>query len=254
MPGDGMRGDFEPLERPVPKGLDGFPLRKKLIFTIVAFCGLVFVILAVPFTGIAQPLKGLDMWLSKPRLSGTNPSGTFRLQYRRSGFDSDATGGVCLIADIAALVPAGDAHKAEIHGGPCTTDPQCNPSSSPGIWPGYCVPDGPKQPSRCWYRPAADNDATMKKQLCHTSGNHPDPASPPNLRGTPWPVGVNKITPYAQTVPSMPRFDLQAFYRNHTNGKPARWRLSGLLFGRSGSRHMRYGDPACLSVDQKKKC
>jgi hypothetical protein len=251
MPGDGMRGGFEPPEPPVPTGLDGFPLRKKLIFTIVAFCGLVFVILAVPFTGIAQPLKGLDMWLSKPRLSGTNPTGTFRLQNRQFGFDSDATGGVCLIADIAALVPAGDAHKAEIYGSSCTANPDCNPNGAAQVWQGYCVPDGPKQPSRCWYRP--DNDP-RKRQLCHTSGHHqPDPATPPNLRGTPWPVGVNQITPYAQTVTSTPRFDLQAFYRGHTGGKPAKWRLSGLLFGTKSGTLSKYGAPACLSVD-KQKC
>ncbi len=253
MPGDGMRGDFEPLEPPVPKGLDGFLFRKRLIFTIVGFCGLVFVILAVPFTSIAQPLKGLDMWLSKPRLSGTNPSGTFRLQSRVGGFDSDGTGGVCLIADIARLVPAGDAHNGEIHRGSCTTKAHCNPKgSSTVIWEGYCVPGGHKQPSRCWYRPT-DNDAANKGLLCHTSGNHPLAGS---MRGTPWPVGVNQITPYAQTVPNAPRFDLRAFYRNHTGGKATQWRLSGRLFGTQPSAATRetYGDQACLSVDKKKKC
>lgn len=246
MPGDGMRGDFEPLEPPIPKGPDGFPLRKKLIFTIVVFCGLVFVILAVPFMGIAKPLKGLDMWLSKPRLSGTNLSGTFKLQYRRGGFDSDATGGVCLIADIAALVPAGDAHKAEIYGGTCTTKKQCNPNGPTQIWEGYCVPAGRNQPSRCWYRPA-DNDPN-KVLLCHTSGHHPDPAIPPNPRGTPWPVGVVQIVPHAQTVPNAPRFDLQAFYRNHTGGKATQWRLSGRLFGKQPGAAPRenYGAPACV--------
>jgi hypothetical protein len=236
-----MRGDFEPLEPPVPKGLDGFPLRKKLIFTIVAFCGFVFVILAVPFTGIAQPLNGLDMWLSKPRLSGTNPSGTFRLQYRRGGFDSDATGGVCLIADIAALVPAGDAHKGEIHEGTCTTKLQCEPNNKPGskqIWEGYCVPDGPNKPSRCWYRPA-DPDPMKKGLLCHTSGNHPLPGYP---RGKPLPVGV------VQKVPFTPGFDLQAFYRNHTGGKATQWRLSGRLFGKKpgAAPREKYGAPACV--------
>ena len=248
MPGDGMRGDFEPLEPPVPKGLDGFPLRKKLIFTIVAFCGLVFVILAVPFTGIAQPMKGLDMWLSKPRLSGTNLSGTFKLQYRQGGFGSDATGGVCLIADIAKLVPAGDAHKAEIRGGTCTTNAQCNPNGATQIWQGYCVPDGQNRPSRCWYRP--DNDPT-KRQLCHTSGHHP---STTNLRGTPWPVGVVQIVPHAQTVASAPRFDLQAFYRNHTGGKATKWRLSGRLFGKlSGAAPQEnFGAPACVPAGKCK--
>jgi hypothetical protein len=252
MPGDGMRGDFEPLEPPVPKGLDGSPLRKKLIFTIVVFCGLVFVILAVPFTGIAQPLKGLDMWLSKPRLSGTNISGTFKLQYRRGGFDSDATGGVCLIADIAKLVPAHDVHKVngEIHEGTCTTKAECNPKGfSTVIWEGYCVPDGPKKPSRCWYRPA-DNDP-MKKLLCHTSGHHPDPAIPPNLRGTPWPVGVVQIVPYSQAVPNEPDFDLAAFYQVHTNGKAARWRLSGRLFGKAAPQE-NFGAPACVPAGKCK--
>jgi hypothetical protein len=247
-----MRGGFEPPDPPVPKGLDGFPLRKKLIFTIVAFCGLVFVILAVPFTGIAQPLKGLDMWLSKPRLSGTNPTGTFRLQNRLGGLDSDATGGVCLIADIADLVPAGDAHKAEIHGGSCTTNAHCNLKGlppPPGVWEGYCVPAGPSQPNRCWYRPA-DNDPN-KVLLCHTSGHHPYPGF---ARGIPWPVGVNQEVPFAQTVPSAPHFDLQAFYQGHTGGKPAEWRLSGRLFARLSGVASRenYGEPACLSVDQQK--
>jgi hypothetical protein len=181
------------------------------------------------------------MWLSKPRLSGTNPSGTFRLQYRRGGFDSDATGGVCLIADIAALVPAGDAHKAEIHGGTCTTKAHCNPNGPTQIWEGYCVPDGHKKPSRCWYRPA-DPDPSKKGLLCHTSGNHRDPANPPNLRGEPWRVGVN------HNVPFTPGFDLQAFYRNHTGGKATQWRLSGRLFGKKPGVAPReyYGAPACV--------
>jgi hypothetical protein len=227
---------------------------KKLILTTVAVAGAGVVILALPFAGLMQPLApvrsfyGLEMSLSKPTLSGTNPSGTFKLQYRPFGLDSLGNGGACLIADIASLVPAGDAHKVagEIHEGTCTTQEQCNPKGSPpalGVWEGYCVPDGPNEEGRCWYRPT-DNDPD-KKRLCHTSGHY----------GGPWPVGVDQIVPYAQTVNNAPRFDMQAFYQAHTNGTPAQWRLSGRLFGtQAGAIRRNFGHPACLSVDKKKKC
>lgn len=268
MPGDGPRGDWQP---PGPKGLVGFPLRKKLIFTIVAFCSLVVIFLAAPFAGITKPwppfrkLYGLTMWVSLPTKSAFNspgslpgsppdkfnPSGTFRPEYRLFGLDSDGTGGACMIADIAGLVPANNDHKAEVLEGPCTKDEECDLGTK-GVWPGHCIPDGPNQPSRCWYRP--EENAAMRGQLCHTSGNHRNPTDPPAYLGPPWPVGVDQITPYTQTVANAPRFDLEAFYQARTNGESARWRVSGLLFDRSGGRHMRYGKPDCLSVDQKKKC
>ncbi|HEX6073167.1 MAG TPA: hypothetical protein VFY95_09195 [Sphingomicrobium sp.] len=244
MPGDGMRGGFEPPQPPVPEGLDRFPLRKKLTFTIVVFCGLVFVVLAVPLTGITKPWKpvrdlyGLDMSLSKPTLSGTNPSGTFKLKYRLFGFDSDASGGACLIADIADLVPAGDAHKGEIYGGACTTQAQCNKAGTSQIWYGYCVPAGKNQPGRCWYKPA-DNDGA-EKQLCQKSAYYPS-SDPAYVHGTPWDVGVD------HKVPNTDGFDLQAFYRDHTGGKPAQWRISGLLWGtQPNTLRGYYGDPACV--------
>jgi len=218
---------------------------KKVILTTVAVAGVAVAILALPFAGIMQPLApvrpfyGLEMSLSKPTLSGMNPSGTFKLQYRPFGLDSLGNGGACLIADIARLVPNTDPHKAEIHAGTCTKPADCNLKGSPppaGVWEGYCVPDGPKQQGRCWYRP--DSDPT-KALLCHTSGHH----------GGPWPIGVS------QTVPYLPGFNLQAFYQNHTGGEATQWRLSGRLFGTlPGVRRENYGKPACLSVDKKQKC
>ena len=224
---------------------------KKLILTLVAVAGLATVILALPFTGITQPwgpVRGfylLEMSLSKPTLSGINPTGTFKLQYRPFGLDSRGDGGACLIADIARLVPASNPHDGEIHRGTCTTKPDCEPERALGTqaWEGYCVPDGPNQPAgRCWYRP---DDNPTKVLLCHTSGHH----------GGPWPVGVDQIVPYAQTVPNAPRFDLADFYQTHTGGEATQWRLSGRLFGtQPGVRRENYGKPACLSVDKKKKC
>jgi hypothetical protein len=227
---------------------------KKLILPLVAVAGVAVVILALPFTGLTQPVAplrsfyGLEMWLDKPTRSGTNPYGEFKLQYRPFGLDSRGHGGACLIADIAALIPAGNPHKVagEIHEGTCTKPEHCNLKGSPpppGVWEGYCVPDGPKPEGRCWYRPS-DNDLD-KKKLCHTSGHN---------KGLPWPVGANQIAPYAQTVNDTPRFDMQAFYQAHTNGTPAQWRLSGRLFGTLGGVRSNFGHPACLSPDKKKKC
>lgn len=236
-----------------PKFDDAAPSRFPAIIKAIGILAIVgIVVVSIPYLS-----GGVDMSLDKPVRSGTNPWGTFRLEYRLFGFDTDRTGGACLIADIAGLVPVGDVHKAEIHDGPCTTKADCEPCKKPEagctqIWEGYCVPDGPNQPSRCWYRPA-DNDPN-KRLLCHTSGHHPTSA---NARGTPWPVGFDQITPYAQAVPDpgTPPFDLQTFYGDHTNGKPAQWRLSGLLFGtQPGALRTKYGKPACLYVDQQKKC
>lgn len=258
MPGDGPRGDWQPPKPPGPKGPDRFSFGKKLIITIVVFCGLVFIIIVLPFTGVTKPLLplgnlyGLDISLSEPKLSGINPSGTFRLYRKPFGFDSDGTGGACMIADIAGLVRADDPLKPELNAGTCNTDDECNPNPTQ-TWQGYCVPDYQNQHSRCWYRPA-DNDPD-KKLLCRTSGHYKNPTDPPAFRGPPWPVGVLQNVPYAQTVPNTPRFDLQTFYRDHTNGRPAQWRLSGLLFGTApGSVRTKYGNPACLSPDETKKC
>jgi hypothetical protein len=222
-------------------------------------CGIILAILSVGvlFVVSLQYLwAGLDMSLYKPTRNGTNPVGEFRLEHRLFGFDSEGRGGACLIADIAALLPDGNDHKkaGEIHEGPCTAPAQCNPlhkepselkpgETDPQLWEGYCVPIGQNQrvsdsqPGRCWYRPA-DNDPT-KALLCHTSGH----------KGGPWPVGVN------QNVPFKPGFDLADFYQKHTSGKPAQWRLSGRLDGtQPNAVRRKYGDPACLSPDPKKKC
>ena len=186
------------------------------------------------FVSIPYLSGGRDMWLSPPKLStwvkvprtGKNPSGTFKLEYRLFGFGADGTGGACMITDIAKVIRAKDA--------------DCEPQGSAQKWKGYCVPEG-----RCWYRPAADSDEVRKAQLCETSGYYRKSTDPAD-RGPPWQVGA------VQNLPNTPGFDLRQFYEDHTNRKPTRWRVSGLLFGRSGSRHMRYGDPACLSVDQQK--
>lgn len=194
-----------------------------------------------PRTGIALALAGgllvlasagetppkIDMALSRPQLADHRLSGTFRLYRAESGIESNRTGGACLVADIASLLPTG---TPGIVTGTCASQKECNPLGDAQTWSGYCV----KGENRCWYKPIGN-----EKQVCQKSPY----ATPPAV----WPLGKNI------RVPAEPGFDVHAFYRDHTGNRSARWRLIGCLNGKTpgcadGSSEfiVRFGPPQLI--------
>jgi hypothetical protein len=250
MPGDGPR-DFEPPTPPMPKGFDAlFGPRKTKVALILAGCGLVLLTVVGIGKGIGPgrywPWSGLDIDVSEPQLKGGGPAGTFTMYHAAfTGIPSDGLGGACLIADIASKVSAGDAVTYGIKNMSCTSDDQCNPLHkgvfpSPQKWWGYCAPDPDKANRRCWYKPVLADE----KQLCEKSPYYAMPTDPKfdpsNPKPKVWKVGVDNPTPHVGG------YDLKTFYDTYTNGQTARWRVVGLVRGKSGDELVRYGDPATL--------
>jgi len=153
------------------------------------------------------PPTTIDMALSRPSLDGNGLVGTFRLYRAGSGIDSNRTGGACLVADIASLLPAG---TPGIVKGSCSSNEECNPLGKAQTWNGYCV----KEAKRCWYKPIGN-----EMQVCQKSPY----ADPPAV----WPLDENIH------VPAEPGFDVHAFYQEHTGNQSARWRLVGCLNGQT---------------------
>lgn len=238
------------------------PFGKKLFITIIIGCVVAVGVVLSPLTGMVpvfppiNRLYGLDVSVTPPTLNGGVISGAFKLYPKLFGMQSNGTGGACLITDVSSLVTPSKASDIGIHKGNCTSDAQCEPncatdpicSNNPAAtgptqkWVGYCVPESGNQAGRCWYKPS--NSDLEEQQLCEKSAYHP------NLKGspTPWPVGVNN------PMPNTPGFDVNAFYQNHTGGKPARWLLVGRVNSFLGGYWLRYGDPACLSLPPGQPC
>lgn len=179
--------------------------------------------------GAGQRPTTIDMALSQPSLDDNGLGGTFRLHRSGAGIESNQTGGACLVADIASLLPA---DTPGIVRGNCSSQAECNPLGEGQPWNGYCV----KESRHCWYKPIGD-----EKQVCQKSA-YALPRPP-----TVWPLDENI------RVPAEPGFDVHAFYREHTGNRSARWRLVGCLNGQTpgcadGSSEflLRYGPPKLI--------
>lgn len=257
MPGDGPRG-YEVPEPPLPEGVRKlFGPKKSKIALILAGCGLVLLAGLSIEKGIGPgrywPWSGLDIDLSKPELKGGGPAGTFTMYHGAfTGIPSNGGGGACLIADIASKVSPADAATYGIKDISCTSDAQCNPLHtgvfpSPQKWWGYCVPDPDKANRRCWYKPVLDSKPfpDSEKELCEKSPYYADKTDskfdPLNPNPKLWQVGVDNPTPHSGG------YDLKSFYAKYTSGQTARWRIVGLVIGKSGKQLERYGEPVELA-------
>ena len=200
---------------------------------LILLAGLIIVILALTIPRTREFFNGYAIVLSKPELKGNWIEGTFQFQHKINGLSWNGTGGACIVADIADLVPAGDEHKAELKGGMCTTQAQCNVAGEAQRWHGYCFGNAEK-PGRCFYEPAeGDQDG----ELCRRSIDYDSPKI--------WKQGQINRVPDPNTVA---RFDVRAFYREHTNGRPARWALVGVL-NSDNAQHEIHGEPVLLNWD-----
>lgn len=220
---------------------------------------------------------GTKISVSEPTLTGNKPTGTFTLSLGWFGIDSDQTGGACLVADVASLMTPKDAADQGVvfPGGSCkvdgdcmthcATEPQCdpnaphdptdptkplNPSTPRQNWWGYCAAESGQSAKRCWYKPVLGDE----KQLCEKSPYYKDPNDPLS-KAKVWTIGVDNPMPHvdATTPPGTP-FDVQGFYRDHTAGRPARWRLVGRVNATNGPPSITYGKPACLKTSTSGNC
>ena len=223
MPGDGDRG-FEPP--PVPRLK--FNLPKIGAVLVIVVCGIAIFFAAVP--SARNYFMGYEIVVSKPASKGHWVSGSFRFQHKWLGHSWNGMGGACAVADIAKLVRADDPHKDELRGA-CTTQADCNPAKEYQEWYGYCVAR-PNEAGRCWYKPVAGDDEI---QLCRRSIDY----DPKKI----WTLGEDNRLPEPG---QLSRFDVQQFYRDHTNGQAADWALIGVLVDGSGEQHASFGESAKL--------
>jgi len=240
MPGGPEMPAFEP-ELPQPKyKIPLFGGRKTINVLVIG--GLIVIIVFWFWHYIFW--RGLEMTLSQPILNanGTQIDGTFRIDEANYGYLGNGTGGACLVADISQLVTKQVATQKGVFDGNCTTQEQCLPLVPSGWkpgdpptdqkWWGYCIPDE-QNVGRCWYKVVEGGD----KRLCNKSPFNPNPV---------WQKGIDHAVPFEAG------FNVSDFYRDNTGGKPAKWRLTGLLWGTKVDEKIEpYGDPACISPDGK---
>ncbi len=103
MPGDNRMPDFGDL--PTHKPLFKVPgLRGIITIFAIVVCGLLILL------GLGRYVySGLGIEVTKPAFDGSQLTGKFNVYPKLFGFNSNGTGGACLIANIALLVSDADA-------------------------------------------------------------------------------------------------------------------------------------------------
>lgn len=222
-----------PVDMPIPD-IPGNPLdrppinpRWPKIVVIVLACGLLLWLSRERIWG-PRPEMGLRLTLNGPTLAsdGKQVEGSFRFDLQPWGFKSDGVGGACLVADIAGLVSDEVVTSKGLNRGSCSTDDECNPMAANQPWIGYCLPEASGE-KRCWYKPTQNVG-----EMCERSKDH---------NGAAWPIGQDIAVPLTRG------FDVKKFYADYTGGRPARWRLTGLMLSKDKTKKVTpVSDPQCL--------